>query len=113
MTGAAKRKGDAAEREAASLLHDLLGVPARRKLGAGRADDEGDIDGVPDTAIQVCSRSTDVVAVGLVRKPLEVEQQRLNAGATFAVTMLRVRGGTWRIVLTLEQWATLWREATY
>lgn len=112
MTGSSKRKGDKGEREAAALVHDLLGVPARRKLGAGRLDDCGDLDGIPDTVVQVCSRSTEVVAVGIVTKPLEAEQQRRNAGATFAATFLRVRGGTWRVVLTPEQWATLWREAT-
>lgn len=112
MTGASKRKGDSAEREAAALLNTLLGVPARRMLGAGRTDDIGDIEGVPDTTIQVVSRSTDVVAVGLVRKPLEVEEQSRRAGTTFAATFLRVRGGTWRVVLTPEQFATLWREAT-
>lgn len=112
MTKASKAKGDKGEREAAALIHDLLGVPARRKLGAGRLDDEGDIDGVPDTTIQVCSRTTDVVNVGLVRKPIEVGQQAANAGTTHAATFLRVRGGTWRVVLTPEQFATLWREAT-
>jgi hypothetical protein len=112
MTGAAKRKGDAGEREAAALIGDLLGVPARRKLGAGRQDDEGDIDGVPDTTIQVVSRGTDVVAVGVVRKPLEADQQARNAGTTFAATFLRVRGGTWRVVMTPQAFATLWREAT-
>jgi len=111
MTGASKRKGDSAEREAAQLLYDLLGVPARRKLGAGRTDDEGDIDGIPDTVIQVVSRSTDVISVGVVRKPLEAGQQARNAGVTHAATMLRIRGGTWRIILTPEAFATLWREA--
>lgn len=112
MTNPNKRRGDKAELEAARILSDLLGYPVRRKLGAGRADDTGDLHGLPDTVVQVCSRSTDVVAVGVVRKPDEVEQQRLNDGATFAFTMLRVRGGTWRAVLTLEQLATFWREAT-
>lgn len=112
MTGSQKRKGDRAEREAAQIIHDLLGVPARRKLGAGRADDCGDIDGVPDTTVQVVSRATDVVAVALVRKPLEVEVQARNAGTTFAATFVRVRGGTWRVVLTVDQWSTYWREAT-
>lgn len=112
MTGSAKRKGDAAEREAAQLLHDLLGVPARRKLGAGRTDDEGDLDGIPATTVQVCSRATDVVNVGVVRKPVEADQQARNAGTPFAVTMLRVRGGTWRMVMTPEAWAAMWREAT-
>lgn len=112
MTGAAKRKGDRGELEAAALLHDLLGVPARRKLGAGRLDDCGDIDGVPDTVVQVVSRSTDVVAIGVVRKPVEADQQARNAGAAHAVTMLRVRGGTWRFVMTPAAFAALWREAT-
>ncbi len=111
MTGAAKRKGDAAELEAARLITDLLGVPARRRLGAGRADDCGDIDGIPDTVVQVCSRSTDVVAVGLVRKPVEAGQQADNAGAQFAATFLRIRGGTWRVVLTPDQWCTYWKAA--
>lgn len=112
MTNPSKRKGDAAELEAARILYDLLGVPARRRLGAGRSDDTGDIDGVPDTVIQVVSRSTDVVAVGIVRKPLEAGQQARNAGVTHAATMLRIRGGIWRVVLTPEAFATLWREAT-
>lgn len=112
MTGASKRKGDAGERECADLLHDLLGVPARRKLGAGRADDVGDIDGVPNCIVQVCSLARDVVAVGVVRKPAEAEIQRANAGVDHAATFLRIRGGTWRVVLTPEQWAALYREAT-
>ena len=111
MTGAAKRKGDHAEREAATLLTELLGVPARRKLGAGRLDDVGDIDGVPDTAVQVVSRSTDVVAVGVVRKPVEAEAQAVNGGLTHSVVMLRVRGGTWRFVMTPAAFKNLWLRA--
>ena len=112
MTASSKRKGDVAEREAAALLNELLGVPSRRKLGAGRFDDCGDIDGVPDTVVQVCSRSKTGVSVAFIVKPAEAELQRQNAGATFAVTLVRIRGGTWRAVMTMEQWATLWREAT-
>jgi hypothetical protein len=112
VTGASKRKGDGAEREAAQLIHDLLGVPARRKLGAGRQDDMGDLDGVPNTTVQVVSRTADVVAVGVVRKPREADAQARVAGTTHAATFLRIRGGTWRVVLTPEAWATLWREAT-
>ena len=111
MTGAAKRKGDIAERQAAELLSELLGVTARRKLGAGRLDDEGDIDGVPDTAVQVVSRSTDVVSVGVVRKPVEAEAQAVNGGLTHSVVMLRVRGGTWRFVMTPAAFSKLWLQA--
>jgi hypothetical protein len=112
VTNSSKRKGDLAEREAATLIADLLGVPVRRKLGAGRLDDEGDLDGVPNTTVQVVSRSSDVVAVALVRKPLEADAQAVVAGTTFAATFVRIRGGTWRVVLTPAAWATYWREAT-
>lgn len=106
----AKRKGDAAEREAAALLSELLGVPVRRKLGAGRLDDVGDLDGIPDTVIQVCARPSDALR-SVREKPIECETQRLRAGATFGATMVRLVGGTWRFVLTPEQFAALWREA--
>lgn len=98
-----KRKGDSAEREAAELLTDLLNTPIRRKLGAGRQDDTGDLDGVPDHVIQVASWKDTAAAARI--KPPEAEQQRINANTTHAATLVRFRGGTWRVVLTLEQWA--------
>lgn len=110
MTGASKRKGDAAEREAATLIHDLTGYTVRRMLGAGRADDVGDIDGLPDTVVQVASWSNVGAAVSV--KPWECETQQANAGAHFGATFLRMRGGRWVVALTPEQWAATWREAT-
>ena len=109
MTSPQKRKGDRAELEAAGLLADLLGYPVRRKLGAGRSDDTGDLDGVPETVIQVANYSDVLKAVR--HKPLGAEQQRINAGATHAFAMVRMRGGDWRCVLTVEQMATYIREA--
>lgn len=109
MTGAAKRKGDRGEREAAALIADLLGYPVRRKLGAGRADDTGDLEGVPSTVIQVADWAD--VARAAREKPLGAERQRINAGEPFAATLVRFRGGTWRVILTAEQWAALTREA--
>ena len=43
MGNPSKDRGDRAELEVQALLRDLLGVPARRMLGAGRKDDIGDI----------------------------------------------------------------------
>jgi hypothetical protein len=103
MTNPQKAKGDRAELEAAAILTDLLGVPVRRKLGAGRADDTGDLDGVPGHVVQVASWA-DTAAAARV-KPKKAEQQRINAQADHAATLVRFRGGTWRVVLTLEQWA--------
>jgi hypothetical protein len=103
MTNPQKRKGDAAELEAARLLSEALGLPVRRKLGAGRADDTGDLDGVPGHVVQVASWA-DTAAAARV-KPTEAEKQRRNAAADHAATLIRFRGGTWRVVLTLEQWS--------
>ena len=102
-----KAKGDRAELEAAELLTQLLGVPVRRRLGAGRQDDVGDLDGVPDHVVQVANWA-DTAAAARV-KPREAEVQRSNAGAAYAATLLRFRGGIWRVVLTPEQWAAYLR----
>lgn len=129
MTNSSKAKGDRAELEVQQILRDLLGVPARRALGAGRLDDVGDIDGVPFTVIQVANWRD--VAAAVREKPLEAERQRkrpvarvdggLPLGAAFAATWLRIKSSTtpvtetaypnWRVVLTAEQYATYWLEA--
>lgn len=103
MANPQKRKGDAAERQAAELLTQLLGIPVRRMLGAGRADDVGDLDGIPGHVVQVASWADAAAAARI--KPRGAEQQRINANADHAVTLIRFRGNTWRAVLTLEQLA--------
>lgn len=111
MANSAKRKGDRAELEVQGLLRDLLGVPARRQLGAGRLDDIGDIDGVPDTCVSVVNYGRRDLATAVRKKPLECEKQRERRGADFAATFVRLAGGEYRVVLTPEQWAAYWREA--
>jgi hypothetical protein len=108
VANSSKRKGDRAEIEVQTILRDLLGVPARRKLGAGRKDDMGDIDGVPDTVVQVANHGR--IADAVRDKPLECEMQQLQARATFGATFIRLNGGKYRVVLTPEQWATYVRE---
>jgi hypothetical protein len=44
------------------------------------------------------------IATALRVKPKEAEQQRINAQAEHAATLIRLRGGEWRVSLTLEQW---------
>ena len=106
----AVEKGKRAEREVAAMLCDHLGIHCRRKLGAGRLDDVGDIDGLADTVIQVANWPSRVLEAVRV-KPVEAEQQRINAGATFAASFIRFRGGDYRVVMTPEQFFTLYREA--
>lgn len=109
MTNPQKRKGDVAERECAALIAELTGWPARRKLGAGRADDTGDIDGVPDTVVQV-KNYADVTRA--VRDALaSLDEQRANADATFAVAFIRRPGGRWFAVMDPAHWAAYAREA--
>jgi hypothetical protein len=105
-----KLKGDRAEREAALLVSELLGVPARRALGAGRKDDVGDVWGVPHCAIQVANW-TDVVQALRV-KPPAADIQAMNAGVPLSATFLRLRGGEFRVAMTVDMWATYYREAT-
>lgn len=110
MTNPSKAKGDRAELEVQELLRTLLGVPARRKLGAGRADDMGDIDGVPDCTIQVANYAD--IATALRRKVDECPAQQERAGTTFGACFIRRRGGAYVVAMTPEQFATLYREAT-
>jgi hypothetical protein len=109
MTNSSKRKGDRAELEVQGLLRDHLGVPARRALGAGRKDDVGDIHGVPQTVISVGNIAR--LSEALREKPRECAVQQERAGATFGATFLRLRGGEYRVVMTVEQFCALWREA--
>ena len=113
MASSSKRKGDAAEREIAEILTGLLGydIEVRRKLGAGRQDDTGDLDGIPDTVIQVAWWPKRGVLRAVREKPDGAERQRVNDRATFAASAIRLVGGVWRIVLTPEQYATYVRES--
>lgn len=110
MPNPQKRKGDKAELEAAELINTALSnhgcpVNCRRALGAGRQDDTGDIFGLRDHTIQVCHWAD--VSAAAIRKPLEAMAQMANAGANFASTFVRFRGGQFRVVLTVDQWARL------
>ena len=109
MTSPSKRKGDRGELEVQTMLREELGVPARRALGAGRKDDMGDIDGVPDTAIQVTN--TQDLSGAVTRKLPQLELQMENKGATHGALFCRRRGGKWIVVLTPEMWFALMREA--
>ena len=98
-------KGDKGEREAAALLTEVTGYECKRTLSAGIPDDVGDIIGIPNTVVQVANYK-DTSRACLV-KPREAEEQRKNAGVDHAMTMVRWRGGNWRVVLTVEQYARL------
>lgn len=109
MTNPQKRRGDKAELEVQGLLRDLLGVPARRALGAGRKDDIGDITGIPSTVISVANYRD--IGRAIREKLPHVEVQRERAGATFAAMFVRRPGGGYVVCMTAEMFAAMWREA--
>ena len=109
MSNPAKNKGDRAEREAAELLSKLTGHTARRELGAGRKDDQGDIDGLPDLTVQVAFWADVLSAIRI--KPKGAEQQRINRGTRWAITMIRLNRAGFRVVMTPEQFAALYADA--
>jgi len=109
-----KNKGDRAEREACIYLTEATGHTVERRFGAGQDRDKGDLVGIPETIVQVTDMKDKSEAV--LRKPREAEQQRLNAGAKHAITMVRfnkrpgcAEGDNWRVVMTIEQFARLIR----
>jgi len=107
-----KNKGDKAEREACALLTEFTPYEVERRFGAGMENDKGDLTGIPDTVIQIANWKDTNAAV--LQKPREAEQQRINAKASHAVTLVRYKkrpgckhGDNWRVVLTLGQYARL------
>lgn len=105
MSNPQKRKGDKAEREACALLTEFTGYEVERRFGAGQDNDKGDLVGIPNFCVQVADWQNKSAACLI--KPREVEQQRKNAGVDYAMTMIRFRGGHWRVVMTVEQFAKL------
>lgn len=110
MPHPSKRKGDKAELELARILADLTGMPVRRKLGAGRADDTGDLTGLPGVTIE--AKNYRDIATAIRDGLDDLDREQANSGDPFGVCFVRRPGGRWIAVMTPEQWATWWREAT-
>lgn len=109
MAHPSKRKGDRAELEAARLLADLTGFDVVRKLGAGRAEDTGDLYGIPDTVVQV--RNYANIATAVRTAAALADMQAHNAATQFRFGMVRHPGGTWTCVLSPEAMAVYIRES--
>ena len=109
MAHPSKRKGNAAELEAARIIAHHLGVDARRTLRAGRTDDTGDLWWPGQTlTLQVKNyrNITLAVADGLDG----ATRQQANAGTPYGAAMIRRPGGNWFFAQTVEQFITMYRE---
>lgn len=112
MANPSKAKGDRAEREAVGYLiravPHLVSVPKpQRKLGAGRAEDTGDLWVFDDVAVQV--RSYDLSAIGKALRSAAVDSaiQATNGGYPFALGMVpvpRAKQGTVRWLASVTDW---------
>jgi len=105
----ARRKGNRAEVEAAALLASLTGWPVRRRLQEGRADDTGDLEGVPYTCVQVTAVENLVAALSVKLPALKAQQAR--AGAPFGVVLVRRRGGRFIAAMDMDQLVAMLRAA--
>jgi hypothetical protein len=105
-------KGAKAERDIASWLSERFGMDIKRMLGAGRAQDVGDLHGLTGFTVQIANRAN--LGDTLRYKPLDCEVQQGHGGTLFGVTLMKLPpqpGGKpqeWRAVMTLEQFAEVY-----
>lgn len=106
MTSPAKRKGDAFERDCAKYLTDNSPYRVARRFGAGAAEDEGDLYGLPGMTVQCADWANKSAA--LYNKPPEADQQAARISPEMiGVTALKLRGGDIRFVFTQEAFTQL------
>jgi hypothetical protein len=104
-----RRKGIKAELEVAAMLSDELGVKVTRRYNLGTHEDIGDI-AIDNTTIQVANYADLDRAVR--EKLPELQAQQARAGMVFGALFCRRVGGSYVVVQSVEQWLTMWREAT-
>ena len=103
------RKGASFELECAKAISLELGVDCRRALGAGRAEDTGDL-WWPDQQWTIQAKNYANLADGLREAIAGANRQQRNSGTPYAAGMIRRPGGRIVVVQSLEQWATVVRE---
>src|SRR5699024_5027038 len=110
MANSSKNKGDRAEREAVEYLQqmipDLVVPRAQRMLGAGRADDVGDLRVLLDVAVQVRNYKLDSLGAALRSAAVDAVGQAANGDMPYALGLVpypRARSGSVRWLAT---WVT-------
>ena len=109
MSASQRNKGARYEREAITVLDNLLGIRTYRLRTPGQDNDRGDLGGLVDTTIEVKSSANMTQALAGIQQCATAQTRN---GHTHGVTLIRRPGGAWIAAMTVEQWATLWREAT-
>lgn len=108
MANPNKSKGDRAEREAVTWLvenaADLVYPEARRYLGAGRQEDEGDLWVLPDAAIQVKHWKKERLGQALRVAALDSVRQAKRSRMRFPVGMVKYPNSRTDQVRWLASW---------
>lgn len=115
MANRAKAKGDRAERDAVRYLletcRDLCLPKAQRLLGAGRAEDVGDLYVFADVAVQVRAYKMDSIGAAVRSSARDSIVQADNGDMDYALGLVpfpRARPGTvkWLACVQPEAWPT-------
>lgn len=111
MANPSKDKGDRAEREAVEALKalapDLVLPKAMRMLGAGRAEDTGDLYVFPDVAIQVRSYKMESLGSAIRSSAKDSVAQAGHGDMTFGLGLVpypRARAESVRWLACVQQW---------
>lgn len=111
MTNASKDKGDRFEREAVAMLKDLCPDlcldKAKRMLGAGRAEDVGDLYVFADVAVQVRAYKMTSIGGAIRSSAKDSITQAGHGDMPYALGLVPypgARAGTVRWIACVEQW---------
>ena len=106
MSNPHKAKGDRFERHCADYLTSNTKFRVARRFGAGAAEDEGDLYGLPNITVQCADWKDKTTA--LRQKPPEADQQASRIHPDMiGVTAIKMRGGQIRFVFTQESFCKL------
>lgn len=111
MANSAKQKGDRAELEAVRMFQamapDLVVAKSMRMLGAGRAEDVGDLHVFHDVAVQVRNYAMTSIGSAIRSSAIDATAQALNGDRPFSLGLVpypRARAGTVRWIATALEW---------
>jgi len=106
MSNPRKAKGDQFERDCAAFLTNNTKFRVARRFGAGAAEDEGDLYGLPSMTVQ-CANWKDKTRA-LREKPPEADQQAQRIDSQMlGVTAIKLHGGQIRFVFTQDAFCKL------
>lgn len=106
MTTPQKAKGSQWERDVAKYFNERGYPQVERRYGAGAIEDKGDINGLPEFALE-CKNVGKITLSSIVEEAL-IEAR--NAKKPFGISVIKRRQKSAKdayVVMTLEQWISM------